>query len=698
MIGSRRAHYTIESRIGAGGMGEVYRALDTKLGRSVAIKLLPSGSSEHAESIHRFIREAKAASSLNHPNIVTIHEIGEDESGPFIVMEHITGSPLNREIGEPMPLDRFFDRALQITSALGAAHAAGVVHRDVKPANIMVTDSGLVKVVDFGLARLTPLGAGDQDALTARVTSPPTTPGSIIGTVGYMSPEQIEGTQASPRSDVFSTGIVLYEMLTGRPVFRASSTIATLTAILRDEPPKLSSLRQNIPPALAALVARCMAKDPTVRYADCGEVHRELLRIKEFLDDTGRRSWLRRPVGKAVIALAVVVLAAAAVLWWRRMSAERWARNEALPQIERLSAASDLDGAYRLALRAMAIIPDDPQLKQLWTNLTFPMKVESDPPGADVAFKVYAAPDSSWIPLGKTPTETVGVPVALLRFRLTRDGYVPLEVAPEVDSDVMRFKLQRVGDLPPRMVVVPRGPTTFQGNRVDVPAFRIDQYEVTNREYKRFVDGGGYEKPELWKHPIVKGGRTLPWKEAMAEMVDGTGRPGPSTWELGTYPEGQGDHPVDGVSWYEAAAYAELAGKKLPTVYHWSRAATDFSIFSDLLTSSHFAGKSTVAVGTMPSLGPHGTFDMAGNVKEWCSNANGERRYSLGGAFFEASYQYLEGDARPVGTPSRIRVPAHAGRRGVARPAHGRRGAFSAEDSGAGRRRHICALCAILRL
>lgn len=651
LIGKRLGHYSVESRIGEGGMGEVYRARDTRLGRSVAIKVLPDGPAQDADNLRRFIQEAKTASSLNHPNIVTIHEIGEEASLPFIVMEHIEGVPLGQAMSAPMALDRFFDCALQVTSALGAAHQAGVVHRDIKPGNIMLTPSGLIKVVDFGLARLAPLMARDHDAPTVRVSSSPiTAPGSILGTVGYMSPEQIEGVPVDARSDVFSTGIVLYEMLTGQPAFRASSVIATLTAILRDEPLPLSSLRRDLPPALVTLVARCMTKDPASRYVHAGEVHRELLEIRQSLAAAESRHWLLKPAGLAILATSFAVVLALAIFWWRRDAGQRWVRNEALPQIERLAAAQNMDAAYRLARRALIVAPDDPQLKQTWANVTcpFPIKVESDPPGAMVEFKTYAHPEAPWISMGSTPTAAMTFPLAQPRFRVTKEGYAPIEAAPQA-TPTMRFKLHRLGEVAPRTVAVTGGTTRFQGQSVEVPDFEIDQFEVTNREYKRFVDANGYQRPELWKHPIVEEGRTLAWADATTRMVDSTGRPGPANWELGSYAEGQGELPVDGVSWYEAAAYAEFAGKQLPTVYHWMRAATDFGAFSDVLTSSNFKGNGPVAVGTMHGLGPYGTYDMAGNVKEWCSNAIGDRRFVLGGAWFEESYQYLSADAqRPL--------------------------------------------------
>jgi eukaryotic-like serine/threonine-protein kinase len=660
MVGSRLGHYTLQSRLGKGGMGEVYLATDTRLGRSVAIKVLPPASAGREQSLRRFIHEARTASSLNHPNIVTIHEIGDDGAFPYIVMERVDGQVLASLMSEGMPLNRFFDFALQITSALSAAHQAGVVHRDIKPANIMFTASGVIKVLDFGLARLVGKVAPPDDAAPEASTATAvakisetamTTPGSMIGTVGYMSPEQVEGIPADTRSDVFSTGVVLHEMLSGRPAFRAGSAIRTLTAILRDEPPLLSSVRKDIPPALGSLVARCIAKKPAERYPSATEMHAELLAIRHAFVTPPGHSALWKPAA-AILVAVVGLLVALGFVWWRRGARERWVRNEAIPEIERLFVAQDNDAAYRLAKRARLIAPDDPQLKQIWSNLTFQTTVESDPPGARVEFKTYSNPAAAWTSLGSTPTGEVDVPLAQLRFRVTRDGYTPIEVAPYF-AEILKFKLHPMGAVRPRMVAVSGGNTSFQGQTIEVPDFQIDQFEVTNREYKRFVDAGGYQRRELWKHPIVRDGRTLPWVAAMREMSDSTGRPGPTSWELGSYPEGQGDLPVDGVSWYEAAAYAEFVGKQLPTVYHWRRAAMDFGPFSDILTASNFESKGPAAVGTKHGLGPHGTYDMAGNVKEWCSNPIGDRRFALGGAWFEPSYQYIDPDARAPGERKR---------------------------------------------
>jgi serine/threonine protein kinase/dienelactone hydrolase len=626
-------------------MGEVYLARDSRLGRSVAIKILPASASSDADSVRRFVQEAKSASSLNHPNIVTIHDIGQHESTRFIVMEHVDGVPLTAITGEPMPLDRFFEVALQITAAFAAAHGAGIIHRDIKPANVMVSHSGRVKVVDFGLARLTtPTTSEASDAPTANWAEPQTSPGAIVGTVGYMSPEQVQGQPVDTRSDVFSLGVLFHELLTGRRAFAAGSPLETLAAILRDELPSVATSRNDVPPALAAVIARCVAKRPDQRFNNGSELHGALEEARRSVQTAPVEAPARRRIliPVAVTLLLLVAVSVAAFLW-RRESRLRWVRSTAIPEIERLTKQDEIDAAYRLARRALDVAPDDPQLQQAWTNISLPISITSQPSGADVSVKGFRSKDD-WIPLGRTPIKAALLPLTLLRFQVKHDGYVGIELAPEATSFDVR--LHPPDQSPPRMVFVAGGPAAFRDANVAIPDFWIDTYEVTNREFKRFLDAGGYRRKEFWKHPVVKDGRTLTQEEAVAEFVDATGRPGPAGWELGSYAETLDEHPVEGVSWYEAAAYASFAGKSLPTVFHWSRVVGEPGIFSDILAMSNFAGRSSVRVGSLGGISTYGTHDMAGNVKEWAFNTAGDRRYILGGSWLDPSYKYLEHDAQ----------------------------------------------------
>jgi hypothetical protein len=285
----------------------------------------------------------------------------------------------------------------------------------------------------------------------------------------------------------------------------------------------------------------------------------------------------------------------------------------------------------RLLYEASEIIPDDPYLKEYFNAISIPLTLDSDPPGAAVYAKGYNHPERDWIYLGETPIEDtpVGFPT---RFRVEKDGYAPFEGAPFGMEET--FKLFRPDEIPPGMVYVPAGSAGFgSGDAVGLEPFWIDTYEVTNRQYKAFLDAGGYRDDRFWPAGVDP-----------SAFVDTTGRPGPSSWTLGSYPEGEDKQPVGGVSWFEASAYAAWAGKSLPTVFHWQRAARK-SIFSEILLWSNFDTRGPVPVGSYAGLGPHGTYDMAGNVREWCVNSIGDQRHILGGAWSDPDYLYRGSDS-----------------------------------------------------
>src|SRR5213593_489987 len=244
--GTKLGPYEIIAPLGAGGMGEVYRARDTKLGRDVAVKLLPSSFSGDSERLRRFEQEACAAGALNHPNVLVIHHIETHEGAPYIVSELLEGETLRKRMSETaMAQRRVIDYASQIAHGLAAAHEKGIVHRDLKPDNIFVTRDGRAKILDFGLAKLIP---GKDDGNTeSRTEQRGTSPGTVVGTAGYMSPEQVRGEQVDHRSDIFSFGAILYEMLSGRRAFKRDSSVETMNAILREEPPELTRAESNIP-------------------------------------------------------------------------------------------------------------------------------------------------------------------------------------------------------------------------------------------------------------------------------------------------------------------------------------------------------------------------------------------------------------------------------------------------------------------
>jgi serine/threonine protein kinase/WD40 repeat protein len=319
MIGKKLAHYEIVQQLGEGGMGVVYKARDTHLDRFVAVKVLPADKVSDPERRRRFEQEAKSASALNHPNIVTIHDIAEAAGTSYIVMEYVPGRTLADVIPRRgLSLNNALAYAIPAADALAAAHAAGIVHRDFKPANVMVGDDGRVRVLDFGLAKLVEADEGDSDdALTLATAEHKTAEGLLVGTVGYMSPEQAEGKRLDARSDVFSFGAVLYEMVTGHRAFRGDSSASTLAAILRSEPRPASDVVPDLPREVERIIARCLRKDPARRFQHMDDLKVALQELKEESDSgtlsavLPRRARSRTPWmlgGLALVALVTVGL------------------------------------------------------------------------------------------------------------------------------------------------------------------------------------------------------------------------------------------------------------------------------------------------------------------------------------------------------------------------------------------------------
>ena len=340
MIGETVTHYRILDRIGEGGMGVVYRAEDTRLGRQVAVKFLSSKLSQDQSALDRFQREARAASSLNHPHICALYDIGRHGDLPFLVMELLDGSTLRRRIGGlPLPLDMVIDLAVQTTEALETAHNAGIVHRDIKSANIFVTERGQVKVLDFGLAKLINRAAvpGSTDTTTAN-TGHDTGTGHTLGTLSYMSPEQARGEELDGRTDLFSFGIVLYEMATGRDPFEARTSALIFDSILHYTPAPPSAINPRIPAELDHIIAKALEKDRDLRYQTVSELRADLKRLKRETGPTRMTptapatapivrdtSWSRRRV--AMLAIGGLFVAAAAYAVWSLGTWSLWSRT-----------------------------------------------------------------------------------------------------------------------------------------------------------------------------------------------------------------------------------------------------------------------------------------------------------------------------------------------------------------------------------
>jgi Tol biopolymer transport system component len=320
-VGRDLGSYRILSLLGAGGMGKVYLGKDNRLGRTVAIKILDREKVANADRKHRFMQEARAASALNHPNIVTLYDIASDSNIDFLVMEYVVGQSLHNRIPpRGLPIQEALAYATQIVDALAAAHESGIVHRDIKPANVMVTEKGLVKVLDFGLAKLTeasnPPASPDSPTEVTR-----TQRGVILGTAAYMSPEQASGKRVDARADIFAVGVVLYEMLTGRRAFDRGTVLATLGAVMYEEPPPLGEIVKTAPPELIRIVERCLRKDPDRRIQTMTDLKVALEEVKESPKTTPPPSGFRkerRPAFTVTLVAAVVLLAVTAILFLPR--------------------------------------------------------------------------------------------------------------------------------------------------------------------------------------------------------------------------------------------------------------------------------------------------------------------------------------------------------------------------------------------
>jgi len=672
--GTKLGPYEIESLLGAGGMGEVYRARDTRLKREVAIKILPAHLTSDSDLRARFAQEAQAVCVLQHPNICVVHDVGSQNGIDFIVMEFVAGRTLDKMIQTGgLPANVALKYASQIADALAHAHNAGITHRDLKPSNIIVEESGLLKVLDFGLAKLAGPASSESQAATVA-----TMPGMIVGTAAYMSPEQAEGKATDSRSDVFSFGSVLYEMLTGKRAFEGQSNAALLAAVMRDEPQPVSAIRRDIPSEIRNIVARCLKKNPAERYASGAEVMTALKSAREVLFPEsgstltpGRIAHEVRRPRVLVPLLLIALLIAAGVFWLAKRSRDaRWARQVALPQITSLSESSGswglgkLPEAYALAVQAEKAIPGDPALASLWPAISYRLSVETTPPGADLYYKNYVEPNAPWNLVGRTPIRNVRVPRGTLIWKFEKSGFgtvyrttlalIPRVLVPPGEGGEASVTLDALDKIPPGMVRVEPAKyfkTLFIPGYEGMPElalkdYWLDQYEVTNREFKTFIDQGGYQKRDYWKVPFVRDGHQLSFDEAMALFRDATGRRGPKDWVQGEYPKSQDDFPVTGISWYEAAAFAEFNGKSLPTIYHWNRAGGPMSA-AFIVPVSNFGSSGVLPVGSKPDMSPWGNYDMAGNVKEWVWNeADPGKRYVLGGAWDEPNYMFVDPDAQ----------------------------------------------------
>jgi len=689
MIGDFR----IENRLGSGGMGTVYQALQLSLNRRVALKVLPPGLAVSPEAVKRFHREARAAAKLHHTNIVAIYAEGEEKGTCYYAMEMIEGRSLdlviedlrtakargtgpqsptaakNSTAGEKIHEDdarktasqtsthltaggttqRYFDAVARliadVADALDYAHKKGIIHRDVKPSNLMLANDGRLSLMDFGVARM----------LESRGI---TLAGSLVGTPHYMSPEQIGAApdMLDHRTDIYSLGVTLYELLTLELPFSGDNREQIIARIPRKEPRRPRQINDRIPLDLETICCKALEKDPARRYQSARTFAEDLRRYLDRYTIRAKRSgpiyrilkFVRRHKLPVAMTAAIVLATTTAGLTAWKYFTSRWAQEQVIPQVRSMVDKGKYFDAFELALKAERFVPDDPTLAALWPKFADMMSIDTNPTGAQIYVKRYEQASGKWKRIGRSPISKVRLPRGLYRWKLTKPGYATLEFRESTTSGTVSFELLKKNEIPAEMTPVPGGRrrldlTGMSHYRMELDNYFIDRYEVTNRQFKQFVDAGGYSRQEYWKQQFVEDGVVLSWSDAMRLFRDRSGSPGPSHWTNGSYAPGKGDYPVGGISWYEAAAYAEFTGKRLPTIYHWSRAGISGGRYAGtVIPHSNFDRQGTARAGDYQGMGNYGTYDMAGNVREWCWNkARDSKRYILGGACNEPDYMFV---------------------------------------------------------
>ena len=647
-IGSRIARalagrYDVERELGHGGMATVHLARDVKHGRTVAIKVLRPDLAQAVGS-ERFLREINIAAQLQSPHILPLLESGEAEGLLYYVMPYVEGDSLRGRLVKQgtLPASEAMRLLRDIVDALAHAHRHNVVHRDIKPDNVMIADRHAV-VMDFGVAKA---------MSDAKGTSGLTSIGISLGTPAYMAPEQ---AAADPfidhRADIYSAGVVAYEMLAGSPPF-VGTPQAVLSAQIANAPVPLLQRKPDVPPAVAQIVMKCLEKDPANRYQTADDL---LLAIESLVTPGGHAPPLMESRGRRVRRIAaftavVAALVAVSLFAMGRVRRDRWVHQTALPELQRLITAAENDSAFELALRIEDAAPRDSALVALWPRFSRRVVVHSDPEGATV-YRASLGDTTRWHLVGTTPTDSVRLPIRVGLFRYEKPGFRTVYSLLNIPVPMLLDSV----NAPHSEMVRMRGGSTrafLVGSDgaapVNLGEYRIDRFEISNSQYKAFVDAGGYTDRQWWEHPFVDdNGRTLSFEAAMALFIDKTGRPGPSSWEAGSFPSGQGEMPVGGVSWYEAAAYAKYAGKSLPTIYHWARVANvQFARF--VVPLSNLDGKGPRPTGTLRGISVGGVSDLAGNVREWCINDAGRGlRFILGGGWSDPLYSFVDAYAQP---------------------------------------------------
>lgn len=690
MIGQTILHYKILDKLGEGGMGIVYKAEDTKLKREVAIKFLPHSITVNEKDKLRLKTEAQIAAGLNHPNIATVFAIEDFGDDTFIVMEYVQGRELKELIknspNKKIRQSDFLNYAIQISEGLNTAHKKGIIHRDIKSTNIMLAEDGRIRIMDFGLAHI------QGDPLITKK-------GSTPGTTAYMSPEQLRGEEADFRSDIWSLGIVLFEMLTGIPPFQGNFDQAIVYSILHEKPKSIKKLNPDVTDEIEQIVMQCLEKDRKKRIQSAEELLNRLKAIKGETSVSGIHKYglSRVRFSKAGLTLALVI-ASVFIFLVVTLPIRKILSSDNLQEVDfklqQLVNNEQYYEASQLAEEHRSVLENDSLFKELSLIIYDTLSVSSEPSGAKVYMIRYRPGHSDLNTKGELIGET-----PIKNFRVVRGDYlltiektgersstsenqysVPfekVEYAPAqriassypimkefpvpVRGIQINLKLIEKDKLPEDIVFVSGGNHKLVSSSIDfhkpvrLNDFYIDKYEVGNANYKKFISAGGYLNKKYWKYRFVKDGKEISWEDAMKLFVDRTNLPGPRSWINQNYPNGKEKYPVTDISWYEAAAYAEFLGKSLPTVYQWERAARNgvpnyHSVsmpwgwiypLTNISDRTNFNSNGPEPVDKYKfGISYYGCYNVAGNVSEWCFNKSNDEFTYADGSYADSNYVF----------------------------------------------------------
>ena len=649
--------YEFERELGAGGMATVYLACDVRNQRHVAIKVFRPDLA-HVLGGERFLCEIEMVAQIEHPHLLTLIDSGEADGILYYVMPYVRGESLRDRLTREgkLPVGDAVRMLRDVADGLAEAHRHGLVHRDIKPENVMISGNHAV-VMDFGVAKAVSTATGRHQM---------TTVGVALGTPSYMSPEQATADpNIDHRSDIYALGAMGYELLAGRPPFVRTTSQEILAAHLTAVPDAVTEHRPETPPALDAILSKCLEKLPDDRWQQMDDVLRQLEVITTpsggvpsmkmpAASPAGQPSRLLRPRN---VAIAAVILVAAGGLFVQQRQAA--ATRVLVAEIQGFVESDDLDSVYE-AIEGSGRNLSDGSFASIADVIGGSVSVETDPVGAAVQIaRGNSGLDSLTAPVdkGRSPLSDLTLVAGEYRLTIEADGFLPaafaLHVEAGTDLQIHRTLVAAEWDAEGMVVVaggVVPGPLAGQFEGSEVPAFLVDRHEVTNQRFMAFVSAGAYRDPSLWPDSMLIDGVWTAREIALAQLVDQTGLPGPRAWSGGTFAEGREDHPVAGITWYEASAFAAWEGKSLPTLEQWWRAAlgdegTRFPWGDDLRSiddRSNFGGLGTSPVGQFTfGASPYGVHDMAGNVREWLVGEPAERLFMVvGGSWQTPTYMF----------------------------------------------------------